>query len=435
MARKKSRRKILKAAGIGLIGGLAGCSGDGGDGDGDGGDGDGSDGGDGGGSDGGDGGGDGGDGGMTTTTSDGSSGGSEELNFILSNKGQGQGGLFAQSKAAHWYTRDMDNVSVNIIDGQFDPTEQNTRTINAMSENTDGILLNPQDAKASKQIVQEAASMDVPVFNFDTATLSQDISIGVLFGQYAGGRVVAERFKNEIMPEIDADTINLIGAVFGFESTTSQQRLNGFTDNIPDNVNMINTVESVGTADEAAQPILNALRGTNEEVHGIYSNNVGSGLGALTALKQLDQYYKRDHSDHVYAFGIDGGITLNKRIKSGYYDFAVDQPLHMYAPLTLELMFTHLGVDPPNSGARPDSLPTADDGQMTTDDLSIADKEVFGTNAWSNQFWAPAEMTTYRAEDTEWWPWMRVKNAMITQDNADAPYLYGNVLAGYRESQ
>jgi ABC-type sugar transport system substrate-binding protein len=359
----------------------------------------------------------------------------DELNFLVSIKGMGQGGLFAQGQAAKWYTRDMDNVNVQIVEGNFDATEQNTRTINAMSQETDGVLLNPQSAQASTQIVEEAQSMDIPVFNFDTATLSQDINIGVLFGQYAGGRVVAERFKSEIMPNMDADQINLIGAVFSFESTTSQQRLNGFTENVPDNVNMVNTVVSTGTADEAAGPILNAIRGASEDIHGIYSNNVGSGLGALTALRQLDRYAQKGEEGHVPAFGIDGGPTLNQRISDGYYDFAVDQPLHMYAPLTLELMFTHLGVDPPNSGTRPDTLPTPDSGQITTDDLSIANKELFGIEPWSDQFWAPAEMTTYDTDGTSWWPWMRAKHAMITQENADAPYLYGNVLAEYQESQ
>ena len=39
-------------------------------------------------------------------------------------------------------------------------------------------------------------------------------------------------------------------------------------------------------------------------------------------------------------------------------------------------------------------------------------------------------MTEYEAEDQAWWPWMKCQHATITQDNADASYLYGNV---YRE--
>lgn len=406
-----TRRKLLKGIGAASIAGIAGCTGAS--------NGDGSS----------------NDGGGQNTTIGSSSSGSDQTNIVLSMKGMGQGGLFAQGAAANWYTSDMPNVNVNVVEGNFDATEQNTRTINAMNEDTDAVILNPQDSRASKQIVQEGVTNDIPVVNFDTATLSKDIGIGVLFGQYQGGKVVAERFKEEIMPTIDADPINLIGAVFSFEAATSQQRLNGFTDNIPDNVNVVNTVVSTGTADEAAGPILNAIRGADEEIHGIYSNNVGSGLGALTALKQLDRYAKKGNDGHVPAFGIDGGPTLNKRIKSGYYDFAVDQPLHMYAPLTLELLFGHLGVDPQNSGTRPDSLPKPGDGPIDTDTLSIADKERFGVNPWKEQFWAPAEMTTYESDDEEWWPWMRVKHAMITQDNADAPFLYGNVLQAYHESQ
>lgn len=412
-----SRRKLLKGIGAASSIALAGCSGDGGSETDDGGSATDDSSGEG------------------TTVGDTTETGDNQTNFIVSIKGMGQGGLFIQAAAARWYARDMPNVNVQVVDGQFDSTLQNRRTLNAMSSDTDAVILNPQDAKASRQIVEEGKKNNTPVVNFDTATISNDIPIGVLFGQYEGGRVVAERFKQNILPEIDADEVNLLGGVFSFESTTSEQRLKGFTDNIPDNVNMVNTVVSTGTADEAAKPMLDAIRGTNKEIHGIYSNNVGSGLGALTALKQVDRYAKKGEDAHVPAFGIDGGPNLNERIKSGYYDFAVDQPLHMYGPLTMELLFGHLGIDPANSGTRPASLPQPGDGQLDTDTLSIADKDIFDTNPWNEQFWAPAEMTTYEAEDEEWWPWMRVKHAMITPDNADAPYLYGNVLKKYRENK
>lgn len=411
------RRTFLKSLGVAGSVALAGCGGSG-----DGGGGDGSSDGSSGSTDAG-----------TSTSGDGQmSDGMDPLNFVLSIKGMGQGGLFAQAKAADWYTQDMDNVSVQIVDGKFSATAQNNRTKAAITDDTDGVILNPFDAKASKQIVKAAQSQDIPVFNFDTATLSKDIPLGVLFGQYNGGKVVAERFKENILPEMPENP-NIISAVFSFESTTSKQRLNGFLDNVPDRVNNVNTVVSTGAASEAAQPILNAIRGTDKEIHGIYSNNVGSGLGALTALKQLGRYAKKGSGDHVPAFGIDGGPTLNQRIKEGYYDFAVDQPLHFYAPLALELMFTHHGVDPENSGTRPDSLPEPGDGKLTTDDLKPANKEVFETKPWAKNFWAPAETTVYEANDTEWWPWVKVGHATIDQETADAPYLFGNVLREFNQ--
>lgn len=406
----QNRRNFLKTFGaVGAVG-LAGC---GGDGDGDGGEGgtptegstptQGS--------------------GTTTSTPSGSS----NLNFVISMKFMAQGGLFAQAKAGDWYTRDMPNVNVTIVDGQSSASEQTTRTINAMNADTSGVLLNPYDARASKQIVQGAKSMDIPVFNFDTATLSKDIEIGTLFGQYRGGKTAAERFKSEILPDLPENP-NVLNAVFSFESTTSQQRLNGFTENVPDRVNFVDTIVSLGTPSDASKPILNAIRATDGGVDAIYSNNVGSGMGALVALKQLDSYYKKDHPDHVAAFGIDGGPELNQRIAAGYYNFAVDQPLHFYAPLSLELMFTHLGVDPPNSGTHPDTLPKPSDDKVTTDELMPKNKTVFGSQPWKNNFWTPADTTTYKADGTEWWPWVKARSAMITQDNAEAPYLYGNVL-------
>ncbi|PSP84014.1 hypothetical protein BRC83_06365 [Halobacteriales archaeon QS_1_68_17] len=98
----------------------------------------------------------------------------------------------------------------------------------------------------------------------------------------------------------------------------------------------------------------------------------------------------------------------------------------MYAPLTLELMWDYL------EGGE-DTLPQVGDTVEPGDDLSIENKEVFGIEPWSNQFWGPAEMVEYEAQDQTWWPWMKCNHAMITQENADASYLYGNVARVYEE--
>ena len=405
MTRNVNRRTLLRGLGAAGVVGLAGCGGDGGDG------GSGGDGGDGG--DSGDGG-DGGDGG--STDGDGSS--ADTQRYAVSMKSMGQAGLFVQGQAAKWYTRDRDDVEINILDAEFDATKQTQDAISAINQGLDGILLNPFDARASRQIVERATEDNIPVMNFDTATLSEDILIGALFGQYEGGRVAGERFT-QMVEEQGLENPTVITSVFNFESTTSQQRLFGFTENIPDSVEVVNRIESDGTPEDSAPKTQNALQ-ANPDVDAIYSNNVGSGMGALTALEQMDMYHKKDNEDHVMAFGIDGGPELNQRIKAGFYDFAIDQPLHMYAPLTLELMWDFL------DGGE-EALPQVGDTVVPGEDLSIENKEVEGIQPWSNQFWGPAEMTEYEADDQAWWPWLKCKHATITQDNADAPFLYGNV--------
>lgn len=333
----------------------------------------------------------------------------------------GQAGLYVQGQAANWYTQDMDNVEINVLDAQFDASKQTEDAMNALNQGVDGILLNPFDAQASAQIVEAATEEDVPVMNFDTATLSEDVLMGALFGQYAGGQVAAERFT-QMIEDQGIENPTVITSVFNFESTTSQERLYGFTENIPDEVEVVSRIESDGTPEDSAPDTQSALR-ANPDVDAIYSNNVGSGMGALTALDQMGMYHPADSEDHVMAFGIDGGPELNQRIADGYYDFAVDQPLHMYAPLTLELMWAYL-----EDGE--DALPQVGDTVTPGEDLTIENKEVEGINPWEEQFWGPAEVVEYEAEDQTWWPWLKCEHAMITQDNADAPYLYGNV---YRE--
>lgn len=262
-----------------------------------------------------------------TTVGETTGSGGNSQHFGISMKSMGQAGLFVQGQAGKWYTQDMDDVEVTILDAQFDASKQTQDAINLINQGIDGLLLNPYDANASAQIVEAATEEDVPVMNFDTATLSKDITIGALFGQYRGGEVAADRFT-QMMEEEGMDSATVITSVFNFSSSTSQQRLYGFTENIPDSVEVVSRIESNGTAEDTAPKMQSALQ-ANPDIDAIYSNNVGNAMGALQALQQFGQYHKSDHEDHVMAFGIDGGPELNQRIQSGYYDFAVDQPLHM----------------------------------------------------------------------------------------------------------
>ena len=123
---------------------------------------------------------------MGQTATSGSSDGTQR--FGISMKSMGQAGLYVQGLAGKWYTRDMDDVEVTVLDAQFDAAKQTQDAINLLNQGIDGLLLNPYDANASAQIVERATEENVPVMNFDTATLSKDIKLGALFGQYRGGR-------------------------------------------------------------------------------------------------------------------------------------------------------------------------------------------------------------------------------------------------------
>ncbi|MBX0297016.1 sugar ABC transporter substrate-binding protein [Haloarcula nitratireducens] len=366
-----------------------------------------------------------GDGGASTGTASGGSG-SNGYHFGISMKGMGQAGLFVQGLAGKWYTQDTPH-KVTITDAQFEASKQTEQAINLLNQDVDGILLNPSSGEASAKIAQRAAEEDVPVMNFDTATLSNEVILGNMFGQRRGGKVAAERFVKLLEERTGSKEAKVITSVFTFSAPTSQQRLYGFTENLPDSVEVVSRVESNGTAEETTPKMVNALR-ANPEVNAIYSNNVGSGMGALQALQQLDRYKKKGKEGHVMAFGIDGGPTLNQRIEAGYYDFAVDQPLHFYAPMTIELMIDYI------EGGK-EALPQVGSTVKPGEDLTVENKEVFGVKPWSKNFWGPAPMTEFTSNDKTWFPWLKARHAMITEDNAMEPYLYGNIARRYQEQQ
>jgi len=242
----------------------------------------------------------------TETTGSSSDSGSREYRFAVSMKSMGQAGLFVQGQAAKWYTQDMDNVGVNILDAQFDASETDP---GRDQRDQPGRRRHPPEPLRRAGLGTDRGESDRRERPGDELRHRDAVE-----GHQDRGAVRPVRRRRGRRRAVHGDDRrNRASRIPGSSrasstsrSTTSQERLFGFTENVPDSVEVVSRIESDGTPEDSAPDTQSALQ-ANPDVDAIYSNNVGSGMGALTALDQMDMLHEKGHEDHVMAFGIDGG--------------------------------------------------------------------------------------------------------------------------------
>jgi len=97
-------------------------------------------------------------------------------------------------------------------------------------------------------------------------------------------------------------------------------------------------------------------------------------------------------------------------------DAAVDQPNYFYNPIAMHYMREYVENGNDNS-----VIPDVGD-RVTSDSLTIESGQYKNTEMWSKPIWEPAEMREQNGH-----PWFRANSIVITQENYDQPFLWGNV--------
>jgi len=418
--RHVARRRFLTLAGAAGTVGLAGCGGGGGDGGGsDGGDGDGgSDGSDGGGSDGSDGG-DGEDGG-----SDGSDGGSTDDGGGNSLKKVGYTGFV---RGGSWITAyieamkvyaDEIGVELDARSNEQDAQKQVQDIRDFTNKGFDGIIANIWSTGAPKGAINDAIAENVPVFTTNADSASEQVPMYTGFSNTAGGRKSGEEMvkalENQKSGEEPWDVLNIRG-IQGNQS--ANQRSQGFL-NVAEDDDRINVVDTLlgeysrQTAQNKAQQFINS----NGAPDGIYSGNLQMGLGVVNALRNLDMLAPKGEDDHIVLTQMDGGPKANPLIADGMIDAAVDQPNYFYNPVAMYYMREFV-----ESGFSSDAIPEIGT-EVTPDQLNIPSTQHKGVDLWSEPIWAPAEIKELNGH-----PWFKTNSIVITQDNAEEPFLWGNI--------
>lgn len=352
-------------------------------------------------------------GGNEGTTGSDDSGSADSKRIGISQHRAGGSWITAFFEAGKLYARQQGYQLETFVHEQ-DAAKQISQVRQMVNQEYDGIVLVPWN-ESLNGVIQEATDAGIPVFTANNDAPTSTVKSFTAFGNYGAGKTCAEKMYEALgnqKPDVDTYRIlNVRGDFFG----ASNRRTNGFLETIKrhDDVEIIDTVQTDWTRSSALSKVQTWLNG-NEVPHGIYSSNMTSGLGTYTALDRQGLVQPKDNADHVVLTQLDGGPEVNPKIGSGQIDAAVDQPNYFYIPLAIKQMqnYWENGDDAiPEPGTK-----------LTAEDYSFEPVEHKGVQLWSEPIWAPATV-----EQKDGHPHVKTNGIVITQENADAPYLWGNI--------
>lgn len=385
--RSIDRRTFIKVTGSGAIAtSLAGCSGDEGNGNG-GGNGNGNDSGNGNGN-----------------------GGSRQI------------GISQHQAGGSWITAFFDSGTIYAENQGYqletfiheeDAATQISQVRQMINQEYDGIVLVPYN-ESLNDVIQEAEDAGIPVFTANQDATTEAVKSFTAFGNENAGQICAEQMYEALTEQKpDVDTYQVLNVRGDFISS-SNARTDGFVGVMEeqDDVEIVDTVQTNWTQSDAQSKVQTWLNG-NDVPHGIYSSNMTSGLGTFQALDDQDLAVPKGEDDHVVITQLDGGPDVNPKILDGYIDMAVDQPVTYYIPLAIKQMEAYWE----NSDAIPEI-----GSELTEEDYSFESVEYENGTLWSEPTWAPAEVV-----EKDGHPYVQTNGITLTEDNADEPYLWGNI--------
>jgi ribose transport system substrate-binding protein len=222
------------------------------------------------------------------------------------------------------YATKVPNVNV-VWDGVQTDTQvsdQISLIQNYISQKPDGILYAATDAKALVSVNQQAASANIPIFNFDSGTDPQTVPLFATSNTAAAAKA-ADQLGTELN---GTGKIAILEFVPG--SATNDQRVNGFKQELQAKYPNIQIVadQADGSDSAKALSITQNILSAHPDLAGIYAANQQGGEGAEQALKAASlggkvRMISFDASDPLIAGLQDGtvdALIVQNPFKMGY---------------------------------------------------------------------------------------------------------------------
>ena len=328
--------------------------------------------------------------------------------------------ITAYNEAAEFYAEDH-GIELDLRPNQQSADKQVNDIREFTNADHDAILVGVWSTGSAESAINQAVDQGTPVFATNADTSSSEIPLYVGFSNYDGGAKCAE----EMVPALDEqypdkDTYRVLN-VRGIQGNQSaNQRSQGFLDVMSEqsNVEVVETLNGEYARD-VAQSTVQEWINNNGRVDGIYSGNLSMGLGVVQALRNLDMAVPRGEDGHVVLTQMDGSPEVNPLVGEGMIDAAVDQPNYFYNPIAMHYMREYV-----EAGNDDSVIPDVGD-TVTADDLTVESGQHKGVEMWSEPIWDPGEIREQNGH-----PWFRTNSIVITQDNYDEPFLWGNVWGG-----
>lgn len=298
-------------------------------------------------------------------------------------------------------------------------SEQSVSDVKRMiDQDYDGIVIFPWAPDPLVDVVEKADDENIPVMTVGGTVPTPAVDMYTSFGNGNAATICAEKTIESLEAQKpDQDSYSILNIRGPFGNAAIEARNDGFVSVIKqeEGFNIADTLN--GEFDRTkSQSLVKQWINSNGAPDAIYSGNLTTGLGAHTALDQMNMSYGRDHEDHIILTQIDGGPEANGLIGDGYIDAAVDQPNYFYLPIAMRYLQKW------NEGDGAEEIPEPGT-DVTTDDLTIESAQHKGVELWSEPIWAPASVESTDSGHS----FFKTNGAVITEENADAPYHYGNI--------
>jgi ribose transport system substrate-binding protein len=360
-----------------------------------------------------------------TGTTEGDAGG--DGGYTIGYETMGLGGdpwMGAFTNAAEWYGNDKEGFEVTVSNGQFDAQKQIEDIRQMLREDVDGIVVSPFRASALAGVVEEAVDEGVPVFTANTTAATDAVTMFTAFGNANAASTSAELMLDRLTERYGEARGEVVELLMPQENPTFVDRHEGFITRM-DEEDGVEVIEQI-TINEASQASITTRLSTRlqqgTDFDAIYCPDLTSELGTLAALENTGNRVPRGEDGHLIMTGIDAGPNILSAIRDGVMDGSVDQPNMFYGPISIKYLVDYL-----DAGQDPSVLPSRGT-EVTSDDLNIQGSEHRGVAVWSEPLWAPATVTTVSAGDSSH-RYFKTSGVTVTGDNADSPYIWGNVMA------
>jgi ABC-type sugar transport system substrate-binding protein len=383
---------------------LAGCSGS--DDDGDGGDSSTED------------GGDSSNGGNTTTDTDTGST-SYDIGIVHSTLNLG-GATLAQARGAQWYGDSRDDLNVELLDGGLDPTKQNEQLQSLIQQGVDAIGVVPLDANVVSARAEEANDQGIPMFTVDTFANTELVPVGASKANRLQGQQIAEHLVTILEERRGAPEARYAHVSAPTRRPAVQARVDGIRAGFSqyDNIEEVDMVVADPASVQNATEKVGQYLQTSPDVNAMITNWIGGNYGILNGLERFDMKYAQSEDEHIPFVGIGCDSRVIEAIDQGFHDGAISPGEQYQYPIAIELMTRYL-----DAGEDPSVLPeigtTLESGEFNFPD------SVDGVNVFGEPIWAPAEVTEAPGGG---YPYVPVGAALVTQENSQEDFLYGNFL-------
>lgn len=329
-------------------------------------------------------------------------------------------------RGGEWWLEDMGHqASLKQADGTA--SQQLSDIRNLLRQDIDALIITAGDSDAMAQGAKDAADQDIPVFGSAIPTNSEEIIFYTGISQETYARVAGEKLVETVRNQRSDPPFQILEMMFDQKISNAAKRHNFFNETLAehDDFEITKQIQAEGFSLESAQSQLEAYLQSDPEIDGVFSSWAHGGRAPVNAFRKVDRLSPRGEPDHIPIVTMDGGPVVADYIKEGWIDFAIDQPMQFYTAAAAKYLVDYL-----DAGNDPSVLPSPGD-EITADDVTFrTGGKHNGVDPWPRPIWAPARVEEFVSihGNNLGFPFMQMSFPVISEDNADEPYWWFNLL-------